>query len=85
MLLSEFAMRRQKETCILTTHKIFVKTHIVQHTEQQLRHNINKHVEVWFTRKRMGPLKYENTLQVDKKNKKLKSLFLENEINYQKH
>ena len=30
MFLREFAKGRQKETQILTTHKIFMKTHIVQ-------------------------------------------------------
>ena len=32
--------RREKETQILTTHKIFMKTRIVQKTKHQLQHNI---------------------------------------------
>ena len=38
---SECAKRREKETQILTTHKNFIKTHIVQQTKHQLRQDIN--------------------------------------------
>ena len=34
---SECAKRREKEAQILTTHKTFMKTHIVQQTKHQLR------------------------------------------------
>ena len=44
VLLREFAKGRQKETQILTTDKIIIKTHIAQQKKQQLRHNIVKHV-----------------------------------------
>ena len=46
ILLRELAKRRQKETQLLTIPKIIMKLHIVQQTEQELRHNINKHVKV---------------------------------------
>ena len=38
---TECAERRGNETQILTTHKTFMKTHIVQQTKHQLRHHIN--------------------------------------------
>ena len=38
---SECAKRREKETQILTTHKTYMKTHIVQQTKHLLRHDIN--------------------------------------------
>ena len=46
MLLRKLAKRKQKETETMTTHKIFVKTHIIQQTKQELRQNINKNVKV---------------------------------------
>ena len=33
--------KRRKETQILTTHNTFMKTHIVQQTKHQLRHDIS--------------------------------------------
>ena len=82
-LLREFAKRRQKETQILTTHKIFIKMHIVQLKKQQIRHIINKHVKKLITRKRMVPLNDENKLQVDK-NKKRTEKLKKTELKYQK-
>ena len=38
---SEYDKWRETETEILTTDKDFMKTHIVQQTKQQLRHDIN--------------------------------------------
>ena len=36
-----FKFKRTEETQILTTKKTFMKTHIVQQTKHQLRHDIN--------------------------------------------
>ena len=36
--------RSEKETQRLTTNKIFTKTHIVQQTKRQLRHEINSKI-----------------------------------------
>ena len=38
---SESAKRREKETQILTNHKTYMTTHIVQQTKHQLRHDFN--------------------------------------------
>ena len=38
---SECAKRREEDTQILTTYKTYMKTHIVQQTKHQLRHDIN--------------------------------------------
>ena len=69
MLLLKIAKRRKKETHIVTAHKIFVKTHIVQQTKHQLRQKINRNVNFGTKRIWMGPLNDENTPQVDEKNK----------------
>ena len=44
-----------------------MKTHIVQQTKRQLRHDING--KIISEKKWMEPLKDENKLQVDEKNK----------------
>ena len=56
---------------ILTTHKIFIKTHIVQQTKHQLRHDINE--KVVFELQGMEPLIEEHKLQNDEKNKNWKT------------
>ena len=40
--LANVLKRREKETQLLTTHKTFIKTHTVQQTKHQLRHDINR-------------------------------------------
>ena len=64
-------LKEDKETQIMTTDKIFLETHIFQQTKQQLQHINKKHVNVWITRRRMGPLNDENKLQFDKKKNKV--------------
>ena len=68
VLLREFTKRRQRETQISTTHKVFTKTHIVQQTKQSLQQNIIQHVEYWISRRQIRALNDENKLHVDKKN-----------------
>ena len=46
-----------------------MKTHIVQQTKHQLRHDINEKLDSEFKKNWMEPLKDENNLQVDEKNK----------------
>ena len=67
---SECAKRIEKETQILTTHKISMKTHIVQQTKHQLRLDISG--KMIFELQRMKPLIDEYKLQVDEKNKNCK-------------
>ena len=52
-----------------TTRKIFfMKAHFLKQAKHQLRHNISRHIKFENSRNRMGPLKGDNKLQVDKKN-----------------
>ena len=64
---SECANRIEKETQILTTHKTFMKTHVVQQTKHQLRHDISG--KMVFELKGMELLFDKYKLQVDEKNK----------------
>ena len=54
-LLREFTKKTTKRNKFWPLTNIW-KKHIVEQTKQQLKHNINQHVEVWITRKQMRPL-----------------------------
>ena len=75
---SKSAKRREKETEILTTHKAFIKTHFVQQTKHQLRHDING--KMVFELQGMEPLIDEYKLQVDFNNFRYKLTALSNII-----
>ena len=51
----------------MTTKNTFIKAHIVQQTNHQLRDNINKQLRFSITGIWMGPLNDENKLQVEEK------------------
>ena len=66
-LFGECAKRIEKESQILTTHKTFMKKHIVQQTKHQLRPDVSGRIV--FELQGMEPLIDEYKLQVDEKNK----------------
>ena len=49
---------------------LLMKTHIVQQTKHQVRHNVGKHVDFTNAWNCMEPLNGENKLQIDKKDNK---------------
>ena len=54
--------KKRKKTQIVTNHKTFMKTYIVQPTKHQLQHNMNGQVNFRITKK---PLNDEIKLQID--------------------
>ena len=68
------SLKKRKGTKILSTNKTFIKMHIVQQTENQLRRNTNRHANMWITTKWVGPVNDEKWMESEKYNKKLKSL-----------
>ena len=68
IFLANVLKEEKKETQILTTHKTFKKTHIVQQAKHQLRLNING--EMVFELQGMKPL--IDKLQAGEKNKNYK-------------
>ena len=60
-------MLKKEKKQILTTHKTFMRSHIVQQTKYQLRHDING--QILFELQGMEPLNDENKVQVDETNK----------------
>ena len=63
-------LKEEKKKQIHYSHNFFIKTHIVQQTKHQLRHNISKHIDFLNIRNCTGPLDVENKFVLTKRTTK---------------
>ena len=68
-------LKEKKKRNKYITNKKFMKTQIFLQSKHQLRHNITRGGNFWYSRNCVGPLNDENKLQVVEKNKNLKNLW----------
>ena len=79
---SECAKRREKETQFLTAHKTYMKTHIVEQTKHQLRHDINgkKVFELQWIEWNLSMMRINYKLTIRTKTEKYKKSLKTNDI-----